>query len=49
MRVEVDVTLILDVAESVKVQAIKKARSPQLWAPHFVGGPTLLGGVARVA
>lgn len=40
---------IITAAEFEKVQAIMRSRSPQLRAPRFVSGPTLLGGVAFCA
>ena len=47
--VEVEVEPIITSAEFEEVQAIMRSRSPQLRAPRFVSGPTLLGGVAFCA
>lgn len=47
--VDVEVTPIISVEEFEEVQAIMRSRSPQLRAPRFVGGPTLLGGIAFCA
>ncbi|MBN9561779.1 MAG: recombinase family protein [Alphaproteobacteria bacterium] len=47
--VEVEVEAIITVEEFEEVQAIMRSRSPQLRAPRFVSGPTLLGGVAFCA
>lgn len=47
--VEVEVEPIITVEEFEEVQAIMRSRSPQLRAPRFVSGPTLLGGVAFCA
>ncbi len=47
--VEVEVTPIIAAEEFEEVQAIMRSRSPQLRAPRFVSGPTLLGGVAFCA
>ncbi|MFW2829830.1 recombinase family protein [Sphingomonas sp. ID0503] len=47
--VKVEVEPIIAVEEFEEVQAIMHSRSPQLRAPRFVSGPTLLGGVAFCA
>lgn len=47
--VEVEVPPIISVEEFEEVREIMRSRSPQLRAPRFVGGPTLLGGVAYCA
>lgn len=47
--VEVEVAPIIAAEEFEEVQAIMRSRSPQLRAPRFVSGPTLLGGVAFCA
>jgi len=47
--VEVAVTPIIDVEEFEDVQKLMRSRSPQLKAPRFVNGPTLLGGISFCA
>ena len=47
--VEVQVPAIIDKDEFDEVQEMLRERSPQLKAPRFVNGPTLLGGVCFCA
>ncbi|MBN9567089.1 MAG: recombinase family protein [Alphaproteobacteria bacterium] len=47
--VEMAVPAIIDQAEFDEVQEMLHARSPQLKAPRFVSGPTLLGGICFCA